>query len=152
MNLKWGIMRYLNPKADLTIKRVFGEHPDLVMNFLNALLPLTPEQEITEVEYLPAELVHDNPLRRFSIVDVRCTDKKGRKFIVEIQMIWSLEFRSRMFFTASNVFVPRFDSDKKKYELLQPVYSLNLSNVLIEPEQKVITIITGWFMWKTPTE
>lgn len=32
-------MRYLNPKADLTFKRVFGEHPDLVMSFLNALLP-----------------------------------------------------------------------------------------------------------------
>ena len=25
------IMRYLDPKAGLTFKRVFGEHPDLVM-------------------------------------------------------------------------------------------------------------------------
>lgn len=25
-------MRYLNPKADLTFKRVFGEHPDLVIS------------------------------------------------------------------------------------------------------------------------
>ena len=33
-------MIYLDPKADLTFKKVFGEHPDLVMNLLNALLPL----------------------------------------------------------------------------------------------------------------
>ncbi len=25
-------MIYLDPKADLTFKKVFGEHPDLVMN------------------------------------------------------------------------------------------------------------------------
>ena len=33
-------VKYLNPKADLTFKLVFGEHPDLVMSLLNALLPL----------------------------------------------------------------------------------------------------------------
>ena len=30
-------MRYLDPKADLTLKHVFGEHPDLVISLLNAL-------------------------------------------------------------------------------------------------------------------
>ena len=39
-------MRYLAPKADLTFKPVFGEHPDWVMGLLNALLPLEPEEEI----------------------------------------------------------------------------------------------------------
>lgn len=51
------IMRYLNPKADLTFKRVFGEHPDLVKSFLNALLPLHREEYITDIEYLPSEMV-----------------------------------------------------------------------------------------------
>lgn len=41
-------MRYLNPKADLTFKHVFGEHLDLVTSFLNALLPLQPDEEITD--------------------------------------------------------------------------------------------------------
>ena len=27
-------MRYLDPKADLTFKHVFGEHPDLVISLL----------------------------------------------------------------------------------------------------------------------
>lgn len=128
-------MRYLNPKADLTFKRVFGEHPDLVMSLLNALLPLTSEQEITDIEYLPAEMVPDNPLRKNSIVDVRCRDKSGRQFLVEMQMIWSPEFRQRVLFNASKAYVRQIDSGEE-YELLQPVYSLNLVNEIFEPELK----------------
>ena len=87
-------MKYLNPKADLTFKKVFGEHPDLVMSFLNALLPFeTPDEEITEVvEYLNPELVPFNPFHKDSIVDVRCKDKQGRQFLVEMQMVWTYAY------------------------------------------------------------
>lgn len=125
-------MRYLNPKADLTFKRVFGEHPDLVMSLLNALLPLTAEQEITDIEYLPSEMVPENPLRKNSIVDVRCKDKVGRQFIVEMQMIWSPEFKQRVLFNASKAYVRQMSAGEQ-YELLQPVYSLNLVNEVFEP-------------------
>lgn len=128
-------MKYLNPKADLTFKRVFGEHPDLVMSFLNALLPLQPEEIITEIEYLPAEMVPENPLRKNSIVDVRCKDSRGRHFIVEMQMIWSPEFKYRVLFNASKAYVRQADVGDK-YELLQPVYSLNLVNDIFEPDLK----------------
>lgn len=51
-------MKYLDPKADLTFKKVFGEHPDLVTSLLNALLPFERDDEkIVSVEYLPAEIV-----------------------------------------------------------------------------------------------
>ena len=72
-------MKYLDPKADLTFKRVFGEHPDLVMSLLNALLPISVGQEITDIEYLPAEIVPDKKKKKNSIVDVRCKDKFGRQ-------------------------------------------------------------------------
>lgn len=128
-------MRYLDPKADLTFKRVFGEHPDLVMSLLNALLPLTAGQEITDIEYLPSEMVPENPLRKNSIVDVRCKDKTGRQFIVEMQMIWSPEFKQRVLFNASKAYVRQINAGEQ-YELLQPVYSLNLVNEVFEPELK----------------
>lgn len=126
-------MKYLNPKADLTFKRVFGEHPDLVMSFLNALLPLKPEESITDIEYLASEMVPDNPLRKNSIVDVRCKDNYGRHFIVEMQMIWSPEFKYRVLFNASKAYVRQADIGDE-YELLQPVYSLNLVNDIFEPD------------------
>ena len=126
-------MKYLNPRADLTFNRVFGEHPDLVMSLLNALLPLAANQEITEIEYLPSEMVPENPLRKNSIVDVRCKDKQGRQFLVEMQMIWSPEFRQRVLFNASKAYVRQINIGEE-YELLQPVYSLNLVNEVFEPE------------------
>ena len=128
-------MRYLDPKADLTFKRVFGEHPDLVMSLLNALLPLESKQEVTEIEYLPVELVPDNPLRKNSIVDVRCRDNRGRVFLVEMQMIWTPEFKQRILFNASKAYVRQIKAGEH-YELLQPVYSLNLVNDIFEPELK----------------
>jgi len=125
---------YLDPKADLTFKKVFGEHPDLVISLLNALLPLkTEEEEIQEVEYLPAELVPVTPLRKNSIVDVRCKDSKGRQFIVEMQMVWTPEYKQRVLFNASKAYVKPLEK-KEDYALLQPVYSLNLVNDIFEDD------------------
>ena len=120
-------MRYLDPKDDLTFKKIFGEHKDLLMSLLNALLPLEKDRQVESLEYLPAELVPDLPLGKNSIVDVRCKDKKGRQFIVEMQMIWTPAFQQRVFFNASKAFVRQLKRNRK-YELLQPVYSLNLVN------------------------
>lgn len=127
-------MRYLDPKADLTFKKVFGEHPDLITSFLNALLPFeTEDEKIVSLEYLPAELVPETPLKKNSIVDVRCRDSNGRVFIVEMQMIWSPAFMHRVLFNASKAYVRQGDKGEK-YELLQPVYSLNIVNDVFMPE------------------
>ena len=125
--------KYLDPKADLTFKKVFGEHPDLVISLLNALLPLGDDEQIETIEYLTPELVPDNPLRKYSIVDVRCKDATGRLFIVEMQMVWSKEFMSRVLFNSAKAYVRQLDSGET-YHLLQPVYSLNLVNEIFEPE------------------
>ena len=56
--------KYLNPKVDLTFKKVFGEHPNLVKSLLNALLPLPEGMEIVSVEYLTNETIPDNPAKK----------------------------------------------------------------------------------------
>ena len=120
--------KYLDPKADLTFKKVFGEHKDLVISFLNAMLPFGSEEEkIVSVEYLNPELVPVNPLRKDSIVDVRCKDVRGRQFIVEMQMMWTPEYKQRVLFNSSKAYVSQLGKSQH-YELLQPVYSLNLLN------------------------
>ena len=125
--------KYLDPKADLTFKKIFGEHPDLVMSLLNALLPLDEGKEITHIEYLPTELMPDQPWRKNSIVDVRCKDNEGRQFIVEIQMEWSRAFTRRVLFNASKAYVRQLGMSID-YHLLQPVYSLSLVNDVFEPD------------------
>lgn len=127
-------MKYLDPKADLTFKKVFGEHPELVKSSLNALLPFkSEEEEITSVTYLTPEMVPRTPTRKFSIVDVRCEDALGRQFIVEMHVVWSVEFEQQVLFNDSKAYVKQLKKGED-YALLKPVYSLNLVNEVFEPE------------------
>ena len=119
--------KYLNPKADLTFKLVFGEHPDLMKSLLNALLPLGDDGKIMSVTYLTPEMVPENPMKKNSSVDVRCTDAQGRVFIVEMQMNWNDEFKQRVILNASKAVVRQLDKGQD-YTLIHPVYSLNLIN------------------------
>ena len=120
-------VKYLNPKADLTFKLVFGEHPDLVKSLLNALLPLNPDELITHVEYITLEMVPENPAKKNSVVDVRCYDQMGRQFIVEMQMEWNESFKKRVVLNASKAVVRQLKK-REDFKLVHPVYSLNLIN------------------------
>ena len=125
--------KYLDPKSDLTFKKVFGEHKNLMISFLNALLPLDKGKQVESIEYLPPEMVPDNPDKKNSIVDVRCEETGGRKFIVEMQLNWTTAFKERVLFNAAKAYVRQIDRSEK-YKLLQPVYSLNLVNKIFEPD------------------
>ena len=120
-------MRYLDPKNDLTFKLIFAEHPHLLKSFLNAVLPLPEGRLIESLEYLPAELVPEIPIFKNSIVDVRCYDNTGRQFIVEMQMLWTDSFKSRVLFNASKAYVKQ-SGRGVEYKGLQPVYSLSIVN------------------------
>ncbi len=123
--------RYLDPKSDLVFKRIFGEHPDLLRAFLNAILPLEPDERIVSLEYLPGEQVPEIPLLKQTLVDVRCRDERGRHFIVEMQMQWTDAFMQRVLFNASRAFVRQL-SKGEHYKLLQPVIGLSLLDAVFD--------------------
>jgi predicted transposase/invertase (TIGR01784 family) len=127
---------YLDPKNDLTFKRVFGEHKHLCMSLINSMLPL--EKPIVSIEYQSGELPPELPeILRNTLVDVRCTDSDKRQFIVEMQLLWSESFKSRVLLNASKAYVMQLDK-AKEFSLLQPVYALNFVNETFEksPEMK----------------
>ena len=125
--------KYLDPKADVTFKKVFGEHKNLVISLLNALLPLDEGKQVESIEYLPPEMVPETPLGKNSIVDVRCEETGGRKFIVEMQMEWFPDFKQRVLLNSAKAYVRQLPKGND-YQLLQPVYSLNLVNHTFEPD------------------
>ena len=127
-------MQYLDPKNDLTFKKVFGQHPHLLKSFLNALLPLPEGSYIESLEYLSAEMVPEIPLLKHTIVDVRCKDNHGRQFIVEMQMHWTTGFMQRVLFNASKAYIKQLDK-AEAYKILQPVYALSLVNDIFEPKK-----------------
>ena len=119
--------KYLDPKADLTFKKIFGQHKHLVMSLLNALLPMPDGMEIKSVEYMPTENVPDNPAKKYSIVDVFCTDNFGRNFIVEMQSYWNTEFFARTLFNAASIFTKQLKKGMS-FGDLKDVYTLGLIN------------------------
>jgi predicted transposase/invertase (TIGR01784 family) len=127
-------MAYLDPKNDVTFRKVFGQHPRVLISFLNALLPLTPNQQVVQIEYLPAELLPDTPELKNTIVDIRCRDAQGRQFLVEMQMLWSEHFESRVLYNACKSFSRQIGKGDD-YDLLAPVYSLNIVNQAFSNQQ-----------------
>ena len=125
--------KYLDPKVDVLFKKIFGENKDLLISFLNSLLPLKDGQEIVAIEYLSPEQVPDTILGKNSIVDVKCVDNAERSFIVEMQSEWSNVFRKRLLVNGSKAVIRQLDrkqlEDKaKKFQELKPVYVLAVVN------------------------
>ncbi len=125
--------RYLDPKADPAFKRVFGEHPNLLVSLLNSLLPLPEGEEIAEVEYLSPERVPRTCIGKNSIVDVFCKTADGRRFIVEMQTYWTSDFKDRALFNSAKVYVDQLERSDE-FSSLRPVYSLNLVDAIFEKE------------------
>ena len=120
--------KYLDPRADLTFKKIFGEHKHLVISLLNALLPLKDDERVESIEYWPADQIPERTeAEKYSIVDVCCKDNKQREFIVEMQMTWTESFKKRVLLNASKAYVAQTNKGMK-YKNLQPVYALNFVN------------------------
>ena len=126
--------KYLDPKADLTFKKVFGEHKNLVISLLNAMLPLADDEKVVSIEYWPAEKIPDRTeAEKYSIVDVCCKDNRQREFIVEMQMSWTDSFKKRVLLNASKAYVAQTEKGMS-YESLQPVYALNFVNAVFQKD------------------
>ena len=66
-------MKYLDPKADLTFKKIFGNHPDRLKNLLNTLLSLNENELIQLQQYLPT--TEDLEVSGFTDAELRAYDK-----------------------------------------------------------------------------
>ncbi|MDR1523836.1 MAG: Rpn family recombination-promoting nuclease/putative transposase [Tannerella sp.] len=131
------MVRYLDPKYDLTFKRIFGEHKHLCISLINSMLPFDEKQQVVDIEYEPGELAPQIEALKNSIVDVRCTDNYGRQFIVEMQMNWTESFKSRVLLNASKAYVWQLESSQE-YKLLRPVYAINFVNEIFEKSPEMI--------------
>ena len=113
--------RYLDPSNDLTFKKVFGEHKDMCISLLNALLPLDEGRLVKQIEYQSNELRSSIGDIKDSIVDVQCMDNEGRQFIVETQMRWTPCSQQHMMFNAATAYIAQCDKKHVPYTLLNPM-------------------------------
>ena len=66
-------MKYLDPKADLTFKKIFGNHPDRLKNLLNSLQSLNEDELIRQQQYLPT--TEELEISGFTDAELRAYDK-----------------------------------------------------------------------------
>ena len=126
--------RYLDPKADLTFKKVFGEHPDLVISLLNALLPFqTKEEEIQSVEYLTPFHAPDNLFFNENVVNVKCTNNNGSHFFVQIQTFWAPSFSLHVKPNSSKAYISKLGK-RIGMNYQEPVFSLNLVREIVDAD------------------
>ena len=78
-------MKYLDPKADLTFKKIFGNHPKRLISLLNALQSLSEEELIQQQQYLPT--VEEQEISGFSDAELRAYDKFWDSVSVERTLI-----------------------------------------------------------------
>ena len=67
------VMKYLDSKADLTFKKIFGNHPKRLISLLNALQSLSEEELIQQQQYLPT--VEELENSGFTDAELRAYDK-----------------------------------------------------------------------------
>ena len=66
-------MKYLDPKADLTFKKIFGNHPDRLKTLLNTLQSLNEDELIRQQQYLPT--TEELEISGFTDAELRAYDK-----------------------------------------------------------------------------
>ena len=120
---------FADPKTDFVFKRIFGAeaHKDLLIALLNHLLELEGEHRILEVQHLFLEQHISVPELKLSIVDVKCTDATGRRFVVEMQVLKVEGFEKRVVYNASKAYVMQL-RNADEYPTLCDVVGVTICN------------------------
>ena len=94
---------FADPKTDFVFKRIFGSEARkfLLIALLNHLLELEGDRRIQDVQHLSGDQHVDVAELKLSIVDVKCTDATGRRFVVEMQILKVEGFEKRVVYNAS---------------------------------------------------
>ena len=123
--------KYLNPFTDFGFKKLFGSevNKDVLINFLNSILP--QEVEITHLTYLKTEHIGHSEIDRKVVYDVYCENKKGEKFIVELQKARQKYFKERTIFYSTFPIQEQAITGDWNFEL-KAVYTVSILDFLID--------------------
>jgi predicted transposase/invertase (TIGR01784 family) len=126
---------FADPKTDFVFKRIFGTEArkPLLIALLNHLLRLEGDRRILDVQYLPPEQHVDVPELKLSIVDVKCTDASGQRFVVEMQVLKVEGFEKRVVYNASKAYIMQL-RNADEYPTLCNVVGVTICNFNLWPE------------------
>jgi predicted transposase/invertase (TIGR01784 family) len=143
---------FADPKTDFVFKRIFGAEArkPLLIALLNHLLELDGERRILDVQHLTGEQHVDVAELKLSIVDVKCTDATGRRFVVEMQILKVEGFEKRVVYNASKAYVMQL-RNAEEYPALCDVVGVTICNFNLWSErdergQPKVPMLSRWRM------
>ncbi|MEZ4297614.1 MAG: Rpn family recombination-promoting nuclease/putative transposase [Polyangiaceae bacterium] len=145
-------MAFADLKNDFVFRRIFATHPDILRSLLNDLLERSGDRAIDTIEYLPGEQLPLVIGAKLSILDVRCKDRAGTTFVVEMQLIHVPGFVNRVVYNACKAYVSQLQA-REKYTKLTDVVAISICDFELWPdaEQKAqdlppVPMLSRWHM------
>ena len=126
-------MAFADLKNDFVFRRIFATHPDLLRGLLNDLLERQGDRTIEVIEYLPSEQLPLVMGAKLSILDVRCKDRAGTTFVVEMQLIHVPGFINRVVYNACKAYVSQL-KEADKYTKLTDVVAISICDFELWPD------------------
>jgi predicted transposase/invertase (TIGR01784 family) len=117
-------MKFVDPRNDVAFKKIFGneEHTEILISFLNAVLDLTGDKEILEVELLNPYQAPRLEALKYTLLDVRARDRRGVTFIVEMQITHVEGLRKRFTYYASKAYASQIERGQDYPKLNQVIF------------------------------
>jgi PD-(D/E)XK nuclease family transposase len=128
-------MAFADLKNDYVFRRIFATHPDILRRLLNDLLERNDAQTIEQIEYLPSEQLPLAEGAKLSILDVRCTDRAGTTFVVEMQLIHHPGFVNRVVYNACKAYAGQLKAGDW-YTTLRDVVAISICDFELWPDEK----------------
>ena len=119
------LSRYASVLLDSTFKRTFGTDKELLILFLEEVLP---GRKIRDITYTNTVNTNHDPALHDSVFDVECVDADtNERFTVELQLDDQEFFYDRALFYASLMIEKQLPKGRAAYEY-PPVYVISLQN------------------------
>ena len=128
-------MAFADLKNDYIFRRIFATHPDILRRLLNDLLERKDAQTIEQIEYLPGEQLPVVEGAKLSILDVRCKDRAGTTFVVEMQLIHHPGFINRVVYNACKAYAGQL-KEGDWYTKLTDVVAISICDFVLWPDAK----------------
>ncbi len=126
-------MAFADLKNDFVFRRIFARRPDILRGLLNDLLERTGEETIETIEYLPSEQLPLVMGAKLSILDVRCQDRAGVRFIVEMQILHVPGFLNRVVYNGCKAYVDQLKVGEP-YTKLTDVVAISICDFELWPD------------------
>src|SRR5271154_6270878 len=145
-------MAFADLKNDFVFRRIFATHPDILCGLLNDLLDRRDKEAIVSIEYLPSEQLPLVVGAKLSILDVRCKDRAGTTFVVEMQLIHVPGFINRVVYNACKAYVSQLKV-REKFKQLADVVAISICDFELWPDAKqekqklpLVPMLSRWNM------